>query len=298
MENGRKQEPRVAQDAEVDLLQRGKFKAGGKLLWPRKDNGTCGFGMCCFNKYAVCQKPNDVPSCKGQDIYYVDYNTKKTIEAWRGYQVADVIKGECLWLRDRYVPAYRFDSAIEYIRKYFHTPYEWLFKTALSDCETIGFGSLLDEQVSLVMCLARYCNGNHGNVFDEMLGHLRDNVCNFYCFGHSLFLLGERDALSWDEDTFHEDMSVFDLEASKCKDGSFEQEAFLFCKHVFEMLYYRTDEFFGRLFNLTILLADKYEPRLGGMSREGIELMFLDGCRHSLPIATPKARLLHKYHRG
>lgn len=75
------QEPRVVQDAEVDLLRRGKIEIDGKLLWIRKDTQcNCGSGFCYFLKCGECKRVDNAPDCMVQNVYYLDYKTKREIE--------------------------------------------------------------------------------------------------------------------------------------------------------------------------------------------------------------------------
>ena len=207
--NGKENEPRVMQDAEVDLLLRGKFKCG-KMLWPRRDNGTCGYGRCCFLNNGrtgflqrhECMRPDEVPNCRVQDIYYLDFKTKSDMKKkskWEWLENAEI--------RTRDFPISRcvIDDAIEFIRKHYSTDGEWLFGSVTGE---IGKGLRNSEyesaSVSLLILALVHCSSecSHRRIIIRTLEHLNDFFTKRPCFDITLEFLNSTDFEHVDESTF------------------------------------------------------------------------------------------------
>lgn len=277
MENGRKQERRVAQDAEVDLLQRGKFKAGGKLLFPRKDDGTCGKRMCCFCEAEQCTKPDDVPSCIEQDIYYLDYWNRKALKA---DDIEKCLEG--IFKRHPVLLEYQSglrDAVIAYITCHFKTKRSWLFDTVTAGWRHFNVIDGAYDSFSLLMLAMEFAQTTRYayKIVECTAKHIHDNLDDTLecmeilrkCYANGL-------SVSYD------DIQAVSSEERKAK-SDFERMACGLCEWALGLVPSDIDEFYAILFGHLYNLSSNYNGLLQRMHRTYfVGRVFMDGFARAL----------------
>lgn len=272
------------QEPEVDLLQRGKFKAGGKLLWPRKDNGTCGNGMCCFCVGTVCSATADVPSCRLQNIYYLDYHSKIALKE----DAMDAFLDNAVKLHpvlNKFPSAY-LEYALGYLRRKYHWKHQWLFDTAMLDMKHVGKTDAHWECFSLMLCALEFATTaeNVKEVIYSSASHIFNNIQKMSCFWHLMHYL-ENNSFKYDFDAMEHDLD-------KCRPDSFEASAIKFCERAMVHSDDKSEAFYVHFWRSLIELAGKYANPYSMLSSDYIELWFIEGIATALKklyvLKTPK----------